>query len=80
MYEKFYGYKWSSSKFLFIEKNLFLSKTSNLKSSISQVVRTRQCWPILFFRVVKAGNTNRGGKLGTVDLLIMLACFVKKQR
>jgi hypothetical protein len=25
-----------------------------------------------------AGNTNRGGRLSTVDLLIKVACFAKK--
>jgi hypothetical protein len=27
----------------------------------------------------QSGNTNRGGRLSTVDLLIKVACFVKKE-
>jgi len=28
--------------------------------------------------IVEAGNANQGGRLSTVDLLITVACFVKK--
>ncbi len=34
--------------------------------------------PVICFEV-KAGNSNRRGRLSTVDLLIKVACFVKQQ-
>jgi len=35
--------------------------------------------PWKYWTRVKAGNTNGRGRLSTVDLLIKVACFVKKE-
>ncbi len=52
-------------------RNVIISKVVKSKVIISIVV-------VLSVRV-KAGNTNRRGRLSTVDLLTKVACFVKKQ-
>jgi hypothetical protein len=35
-------------------------------------------YKLTFFQNVKTGNTNYGGRLGTVDFRIQVACFVIK--
>jgi len=39
----------------------------------------KACYEVLKIILgVGAGNTNKGGRLSTVDILIKVACFVKK--
>ncbi len=41
-------------------------------------IQTKNICPCKPFQPIKAWNTNRRGRLSTVDLLIKVACFVTK--